>query len=181
MNKTENNCQKEEEEDSLKNNIDSKDNKEISNLKKSLLLKDQLISKLQRELELNNLKNNLAIEEPVMPNKNKNSNNFFKKYDSYKNIKDIKDTMTSRTNSINKNTIIEDIQKQIFELNIELRTKKNLLSKIKNEKDEIKSNTFTNLNIKQNDTNLEGIIEKNEEKNKKLQKIINNKEKKIIK
>ena len=163
------------EEDNIMNN---KENKEILILKKSLLLKDQLISKLQKELEFNTLKNNLDIQQPFVLNKNKDSINILKKYDSYKNIKE---TLSNRTNSTNKNIILEDIQKQIFELNIELRTKKNLLSKKQNE---IKSNTCTNWNVNQNNKSIEELkemIEKNEEENMELKNIINIKEKKISK
>ena len=163
------------EEDNIMNN---KESKEILILKKSLLLKDKIISKLQKELEFNTLKNNLDIQQPLVLNKNKDSINILKKYDSYKNIKE---TLSNRTNSTNKNIILEDIQKQIFELNIELRTKKNLLSQKQNE---IKSNTCTNWNVNQNNKNIEElkeIIEKNEEENMELKNIINIKEKKISK
>ena len=124
---------------------------EILNLRKSLILKDQLISKLQKELELNSLRYNLGMNESAISDENKSLNNSLKKYDSYKNLNE---TLSNPINSINKNnTVLEDIQKQIFELNLELRAKKNLLSKIKSEKDEIKSNTFTNWNTNQNNKN----------------------------
>ena len=102
-------------------------NNEILNLKRALSAKDQIILNLQKELEFNNLNNNLRVQHPFLLNKNFNNNNILNKYDSYKDIKDNLDLMSMKTNSMNKNIILEDIQKQILELNIELQTKKNLL------------------------------------------------------
>lgn len=165
------------EEDNLKNN------NEIATLKNALLSKDQLILQLQKELELNYLKNNLNSYQSHTFHKNKNSNNTLKKYDSYKNLKENIDLISSRANSMNKNIMLEDIQKQILELNIELKTKKNLLSKLKNEKNEIKSKTYSNWNINQDKIieELKEKIGKYEEENSELKNLINSKEKKISK
>ena len=109
----------EKKEENMNNNEENKDmnNNEIYSLKKELSSKNELILKLQREIELNNLKNNL-YENSYKPQKNINSNNSFNKYDSYKNLNDNSDLLSHKTYSINKNKnnyqnkniTLEDIQ-----------------------------------------------------------------------
>ena len=68
----------EKKEENMKNKEENKDmnNNEIYSLKKELSSKNELILKLQKEIELNNLINNLN-EKSYIPQKNTNSNNFF--------------------------------------------------------------------------------------------------------
>ena len=55
---------------------------------------------------------------------------------------------------------VKDIQNQISELNLQLKEKKNLLKKIKNENMEMKSKTCTNWKIKDSDVVIEELKEK---------------------
>ena len=87
-----------------KENIDlNKINKtQILNLRKELSSKDELILKLQKELELNNLKNDLNTEN-FLPRKNSISINSLNKYKSHKILNDNFDLLSNKAYSTNKN------------------------------------------------------------------------------
>ena len=166
-------------------------NNEIYSLKKEIISKDELILKLQKELELNNLKKNLNVKS--IPRKKTNSIISLHKYDSYKILNDNSDLLSHKTSSINTNKnrhlstniVLEDLENQISELNIQLKEKKNLLKEIKNEKNEIKSKTCSNWNIKSSSNiiidKLKDKIIRCEEEKSELRKIIKIKNKDINK
>ena len=148
----------------------------IINLKKELSSKDELILKLQKELELNTLKNDLNSIN-FLPRKNSISINSLNQCQSNKILNDNLDLLSNKAYSTNKSKStyknghmgVEDIQNQISELNLQLKEKKNLLKKIKNENIEMKSKTCTNWKIKDSDIVIEELKEKiikyEEEKN----------------
>ena len=178
MEKNEQFTKKEKEEQKVNSN---QNNNELLNLKKELSSKEEIILSLKKELELNNLKNNLNSLS-VFPMKNPNYS--LHKYDSYKNLND--ELISNKTCSINKNKniLLEDIQNQISELNFQLRNKKNILKQIKNEKNKSKSKTLTNWGVNGESTvveELKEIIKNNEEKKYELKNIIKIKNKEINK
>ena len=178
MEKNEQFMKKEKEEQKVNSN---QNNNEILNLKKELSSKEEIIISLKKELELNNLKNNLNSFS-VFPMKNTNYS--LHKYNSYKNLND--ELISNRTCSINKNKniLLEDIQNQISELNFQLRNKKNILKQIKNEKNKSKSKTLTNWGVNAESTvvdELKEIIKNNEEEKYELKNIIKIKNKEINK
>ena len=141
-----------EEEDEVNNG------EEISILKDELQKKEEKIIKLEKELELKNLKINLnsnPVEYPRKENylgrdprgegdsckiRNDNNPNADKIFRA--------SSKTMKTNSKDKerdiNINIGDIKNQISELNQQLKIKKDLLNKIRKEKKEIKSNSYNN-------------------------------------
>ena len=113
-----------------KDNIDlNKINKnQIINLRKELSSKDELILKLQKELELNTLKNDLNSKN-FLPRKNSISINSLNKYQSHKILNDNSDLLSNKAYSTNKSKStyknghmsVENIQKQISVLNLQLK------------------------------------------------------------
>ena len=100
--------------------------------------KDELILKLQKELELNTLKNDLNSKN-FLPRKNSISINSLNQCQSNKILNDNLDLLSNKAYSTNKSKSaykngqmgVEDIQNQISELNLQLKEKKNLLKKNK--------------------------------------------------
>ena len=94
----------EEEEINLymnKQNENDNENNQISNLKNALSSKDKIILKLQKELELNELKNNLNNQEILMkiiPNTNRS----LKRHESYC---DLKENNSSNNINVNHNLV----------------------------------------------------------------------------
>ena len=176
-----------------KQNGNDNEKNQISNLKNALSSKDKIILKLQKELELNELKNNLNNQEILMkiiPNTNRS----LERHESYCDLKENNSSNNINVNQnlipmvnkpINKNIKLEDIQKQIEELNIELKNKKNLLNKIKKQTidNENKSRTCSNWKVNINKDNkikeLKEKIDKFENENIELKASLKLKEKEI--
>ena len=176
----------------IKENIQMRNNiNDISNLKNELSSKDKEISKLQKELQLSNLKNNLATHSLLSKDNNINTYNSFHKYESCNNFKDNFDLLSNKTYSINRNESLnqnldlDDIQNQISELNFQLEQKKNLLKLIKIEKNnEQKSKTCSNWKVNEShiiSEELKDKLIKCEEEKSELRKMIKIKNKNINK
>ena len=181
---------KEEEDDEVNNG------EEISILKDELQKKEEQIIKLEKELELKNLKINLNSNPVEFPRKenylgrdppgegeaskirNDNNPNVDKIFRA--SSKTMKTNSKDKERDINMN--IGDIKNQISELNQQLKMKKDLLNKIRKEKKEIKSNSYNNWRKGGQGymtDDLRGGPDKNSSEKNELKKLIKSKNKEI--
>ena len=173
-----------------KNNktLETNRNNEIINLKKALSSKNKIITDLQNELELSKFKSNLNNKSNYSK-KSLNSIPFSNRYESSAKIKEKLNRISiQKSNKLNDSKLaLDEIQNQISELNVQLKSKKNLLNKIKkqNDNDEIKFRTCSNWNanyINQYTAikDLNEKIEKYENENIDLKALIKVKDKELL-
>ena len=94
-----------EEKENFTKNSDEEENKnkdEISTLKMALSSKNEIILNLQKELELNRIKNNLNHIQ-VLTNNNSNLNHTLMRYESFRNVRD--NINSKNINSLSKKIV----------------------------------------------------------------------------